>query len=67
MGEALIDRFRTKFKAKGKLQLVSRGIVFPLLVLYLFSRISAAAFISSFTPQMLRLFESGAYLRTVFI
>jgi len=46
---------------------MSGDIVCPLLIVYLFSRISAAAFILSFTPQMLRLFESGANLRTVFI
>ena len=32
--EALIENFRTTFKAKGKLQLISGDIVFPLLTVY---------------------------------
>ena len=33
--EALIENFRTTFKAKGKRQLISGDIVFPLLTVYL--------------------------------
>ena len=69
--EALIENFRTTFKAKGKLQLISGDIVFPLLPVYLIfpNKRRGVYFIfhaSHAAPSReWCIFEDGAYLRTV--